>query len=150
LGLGRPELLFTKTAVVIALVHIYLPFVILVIYAALRNLPPELLQLSSDLGASPVRRFVSVVLPITATGIASSFLYVFVLSASDYVTPQFLGGRQAQMVGVLIQSEFTQKGDYPSGAAMALTLLMTFVVVYVVVASTVRILGLHRVAVRSG
>lgn len=149
LGTGRPELLFTKTAVILALVHIYLPFVILVVYAALRNLPKDLLDLSSDLGASPARRFVSVVLPLCATSVASAFLYVFVLSAADYVTPQFLGGRKAQMVGVLIQSEFTQQGNYPGGAAMALLLLLSFAAVYLVVATALRLFGVSRIAVRA-
>jgi spermidine/putrescine transport system permease protein len=140
--------LYTKTAVVIALVHIFVPYVTLVAYASMRNLPSDLLDLASDLGAGAVSRWRRVVLPLVAPAAAAGFLYTFVLAASDYVTPQFLGGRDGNMVGLLIQQQFTQIGDYPLGAAMSLLMLALFLAFYAAIAFTLRALKLSDVAVK--
>jgi spermidine/putrescine transport system permease protein len=134
-------LLFSRTAVVLALVHIFVPYVALVVYASLRNLP-------RDLGTGPLGRWRRVVLPLVAPAAAAGFIYTFVLSASDYVTPQFLGGTGGNMVGLLIQQQFTQIGDYPLGAAMSLVLLVLFLGFYAALATLLRALGLTNVAVR--
>lgn len=141
-------LLYSKTAVVIALVHIFLPYVTLVAYASMRNLPSDLLDLASDLGAGAVSRWRRVVLPLVAPAAAAGFLFTFVLAASDYVTPQFLGGREGNMVGLLIQQQFTQIGDYPLGAAMSLLMLALFLAFYGAIAFVLRALKLSDVAVR--
>lgn len=141
-------LLYSKTAVVIALVHIFLPYVTLVAYASMRNLPSDLLDLASDLGAGAVSRWRRVVLPLVAPAAAAGFLYTFVLAASDYVTPQFLGGRDGNMVGLLIQQQFTQIGDYPLGAAMSLLMLVLFLAFYGAIAFVLRALKLSDVAVK--
>ena len=141
-------LLYTKAAVVIALVHIFLPYVTLVAYAAMRNLPRDLLDLAGDLGAGVIGRWRRVVLPLVAPAVAAGFLYTFVLAASDYVTPQFLGGREGNMVGLLIQQQFTQVGDYPLGAAMSLVLLALFIAFYAALGLLLRVLGLSDVAVK--
>ena len=140
------SLLFTRAAVVIALVHIYVPYVVLVAYAAFRNVPAALFELARDLGAGPVRRWIRVVLPLIAPAAVTAFLYTFVLSASDYVTPQFLGGTKGNMVGLLIEQQFTQFGNYPYGAALSLVLLALFLAVYGLLAGLLRAAGLHRVA----
>lgn len=142
------SLLFTRTAVIIALVHIFAPYVTLIVYASLRNLPRDYLDLAADLGAGVVDRWRRVVLPLVAPAAAAGFLYTFVLSASDYVTPQFLGGTQGNMVGLLIQQQFTQFGNYPLGAAMSLVLLALFLAFYGLLATLLRVLGLQNVAVR--
>jgi spermidine/putrescine transport system permease protein len=141
-------LLYSKAAVVIALVHIFLPYVTLVAYASMRSLPTDLLDLASDLGAGAVGRWRRVVLPLVAPAAAAGFLYTFVLAASDYVTPQFLGGRDGNMVGLLIQQQFTQIGDYPLGAAMSLLMLVVFLAFYGAIAFLLRALKLSDVAVR--
>jgi spermidine/putrescine transport system permease protein len=150
-SLGLPTvgtLLYSKAAVVIALVHIFLPYVTLVAYASLRNLPGDLLDLASDLGAGAASRWRRVVLPLVAPAAAAGFLYTFVLAASDYVTPQFLGGRDGNMIGLLIQQQFTQIGDYPLGAAMSLLMLVLFLAFYGAIAFVLRALKLSDVAVK--
>lgn len=142
------SLLFTRAAVIVALVHIFVPYVTLVVYAALRNVPRDYLDLAADLGAGVVDRWRRVVLPLVAPAAAAGFLYTFVLSASDYVTPQFLGGTQGNMIGLLIQQQFTQFGNYPLGAAMSLVLLVLFLAFYGLLAGLLRLLGLQNVAVR--
>ena len=141
-------LLFTRAAVVLALVHIFVPYVALVAYAALRNIPVTLLDLAADLGASTVTTWRRVLLPLLAPAAAAAFLYTFVLAASDYVTPQFLGGTDGNMIGLLIQRQFTQVGDFPLGAAMSLLILILFLAFYAALSATLRVFNLTTVAAR--
>lgn len=142
------SLLFSKPAVVVALVHIFVPYVTLVAYAALRNIPGDFIDLAADLGAGRIQRWRRVVLPLVAPAAASGFLYTFVLAASDYVTPQFLGGRDGNMVGLLISQQFTQFGNYPLGAATSILVLLLFMFAYALTALTLRVLGLSSVTIK--
>jgi spermidine/putrescine transport system permease protein len=141
-------LLFSKPAVVVALVHIFVPYVALVAYAAFRNIPGDFFDLAADLGAGRMQRWRRVVLPLVAPAAASGFLYTFVLAASDYVTPQFLGGTDGNMVGLQISQQFTQFGNYPLGAATSIIVLLLFMLAYAVVTGTLRVLGLNSVVVK--
>ncbi|MCW2809441.1 MAG: hypothetical protein JWQ93_3396 [Marmoricola sp.] len=147
-GIAPGSLLYTRAAVVIALVHIFVPYVALVTYAALRNVPATLLELSADLGANSYRRWARVVIPLMAPAMVTGFLYTFVLAASDYVTPQFLGGIRGSMVGLKIQQSFTQFGDYPLGAAMSILVLAMFFLAYLALNSLLRMTGLDKVEIR--
>lgn len=136
-------LLFNRFAVTIALVHIFLPYVVLLLYAALGPVSINLLEAAQDLGAGVVRRWTRVVLPLVAAPSATAFIFVFILSASDYVTPQFLGGTKGIMLGVRIQESFLKTGDWPAGAAGALTMLVAFLLLYLLVSFALRLLGLR-------
>ena len=138
-------LLFNRFAVTLALVHIFLPYVVLVLYAGFRPISPALLESAQDLGGGPFTRWRRVVLPLIAAPAATSFLFVFVLSASDYVTPQFLGGTSGTMLGRRVQEALTGTGDWPLGAALAFLMLAAFVVCYGLTALGLRLLGLNRV-----
>jgi spermidine/putrescine transport system permease protein len=138
-------LLYNKAAVTIALVHIYLPYVVLVLFAGFGPIAGGLLEAAQDLGASAARRWRSVILPLMAAPAATAFLFVFVLSASDYVTPQFLGGTDGAMLGVQIQANFTGVGNWPLGAAISFLMLGAFVLCYALVALGLRLLRLDRV-----
>ncbi|MBA3428836.1 MAG: ABC transporter permease, partial [Actinobacteria bacterium] len=137
-------LVFNRFAVTLALVHIYLPYVILVIYAGLGPLQPAYLEAAQDLGAGWVQRWRRVVLPAVAAPAGSALLFVFVLSAADYVTPQFLGGTASVMIGVQVQVAFQGTGDYAGGAAISFALLAGFLVCYGLVALGLRLAGLDR------
>jgi spermidine/putrescine transport system permease protein len=147
-GIQPGSLLYTQTAVVLALTHIYLPYVTLVTYAALRNVPVSIFEIAADLGAGTFNRWRKVVLPLVAPAMTTGALYTFVLAASDYVTPQFLGGTRGNMVGLLIQHQFSQLGNYPLGAAMSLIVLLIFFVSYAALTGLLRLTGLHDVEIR--
>ena len=119
-------LLYNWFSVTIALVHIFLPYVVLVLYAGLRLVEPALLEAAQDLGANALQRWRKVILPLLAVPALTSFLFVFVLSASDYVTPQLIGGTGGQMLGVQIQSNFKAVGDWPQGAALSVLMALGF------------------------
>ncbi len=103
-------LLYNRFSVTVALVHIFLPYVVLVLYAGFRPVSPALVEAAQDLGANAPTRWRRVILPLMAAPAASSFVLVFVLSAADYVTPQFLGGTDGALLGVRIQAALTGTG----------------------------------------
>ena len=143
-----PQLLFTRTLVIIALVHIYLPFVTLAIYAAMRNLPTTVLEVAEDLGATRMMTWRRVVLPMMASTSLAPFMFTLGLSASDFATPQLLGGTKGTLVGVLVQQQFAEAGNFPMGAAMSLVLLVVFVLLYLAMTYLLFATRLHRVSVR--
>lgn len=118
-----PSMLYTEQAVVIGLVYNYLPFVILSCYAPLSRLNPEITEASRDLGASAWTTFRRVTLPMTVPGIATGFVFVFVLSIGNFVTPALLGGGQFQMIGNLVYAQFLTANDWPFGAALSMVLI---------------------------
>ena len=107
----------------IGLVYNYLPYVILSCYAPLSRLTPEITEASRDLGASAWTTFRRVTLPMTVPGIATGFVFVFVLSIGNFVTPALLGGGQFQMIGNLVYAQFLTANDWPFGAALSMVLI---------------------------
>jgi spermidine/putrescine transport system permease protein len=138
-------LLYNRFAVTVALVHIFLPYVVLVLYASLAPLQPSYLETAQDLGAGRLQRWRRVVLPLVAAPAMSAFLFVFVLSAADYVTPLLLGGTNGVMLGVQVQVAFIGTGDFAYGAAIAFAMLAGFLVLYALIALSLRLLRLDRV-----
>lgn len=138
-------LLYNRFSVTVALVHIFLPYVVLVLYAGLQPLTPALLESAEDLGANAWKRWRRVIFPLVAAPAGTAFLFVFVLSAADYVTPQFLGGTDGAMLGVRVQAAMTGVGDWPLGAALSLLMLTAFVVCYGFTALGLRLLRLDRI-----
>jgi spermidine/putrescine transport system permease protein len=138
-------LLYNRFAVTVALVHIFLPYVVLVLYAGLAPLQPAYLETAQDLGAGRVQRWRRVVLPLVAAPAVSAFLFVFVLSAADYVTPQLLGGTSGGMLGVQVQVAFIGTGDFAYGAALAFAMLAGFVLCYALIALGLRLTKLDKV-----
>ena len=119
-----PSMLYTESAVVVGLVYNYLPFVILSCYAPLSRLNPDIAEASRDLGASGWTTFRRVTLPMSVPGIATGFVFVFVLSIGNFVTPALLGGGQFQMIGNLVYAQFLTANDWPFGAALSMVLIL--------------------------
>ena len=116
-------MLYNEFAIVTGLVYNYLPFVVLAIYASISRLNPEMQEASEDLGASPLRTFLRVTLPLTLPGVAAGAVFVFVLSIGNFITPDLLGGGRLQMVGNLIYDQFLSARDWPFGAALSFILI---------------------------
>jgi spermidine/putrescine transport system permease protein len=129
-ALGGPELplLYNELAVVLGLVYNYTPFVVLAIFSSLGRVSHEILEASSDLGASDLDTFRRVLLPLTIPGIATGFVFVFVLSIGNFVTPALLGGKRVQMVGTLVYDQFLSARDWPFGSALAAVLIAVMLV----------------------
>ena len=138
-------LLYNRFAVTVALVHIFLPYVVLVLYAGFRPVSPALIEAAQDLGANAFTRWRRVILPLMAAPAATAFLLVFVLSAADYVTPQFVGGTDGALLGVRIQAALTGVGNWPLGAALSFLMLGAFLLCYLLVAFALRLMRLDRI-----
>lgn len=120
------QLLYTNTAVLIGLVYTLLPFMILPLYANIEKLDTELLDAARDLGASRLRMFFKIILPLTWPGILAGCMLVFLPAMSMFYIPDLLGGAKSMLVGNLIEDQFLAAHNWPSGAAVSimLTLLM--------------------------
>jgi putative spermidine/putrescine transport system permease protein len=116
------KLMFNLTGLMIGLTHIYLPFMVLMLVAAIRNVPRDVEAAAATLGSSRVHVFTAVTLPLSAPGILAGSILVFVLTISALVTPRMLGGPTYKVMATLIYDEFMQLLDWPSGSALSFTL----------------------------
>lgn len=117
------EILFTQTAVIIGLVYGYLPFMVLPLFASLDKLDPALAAAAEDLGASPLKRFLHVTLPLTRPGILAGCILVFVPTFGAFITPDLLGGAKNMMIGNLIKDQFLSARDWPFGSALSFVVM---------------------------
>jgi spermidine/putrescine transport system permease protein len=141
-------LLYTPGAVVVGLVYTFLPFMILPIYASVEKLDASLVEAALDLGAGPVRAFARVIVPLTAPGIAAGVLLVFVPALGLYAVNDILGGGRVDMIGNVIENQFKGTArNWPFGAALGTTLLVSFGVAYWLVNRRQRALGAAGAAV---
>jgi len=124
------DILYTPTAVIIGLVYTYLPFMILPIYASVEKLDDALIEAAFDLGATPLRAFCRVILPLTWPGIAAGVLLVFVPAIGMFAVSDLLGGGRVPLIGNVIQNQFGQAGDWPFGSALGIALMALFAVGY--------------------
>lgn len=115
-------LIYSPSAVVVTLTYFLLPFAVLPIYGSMRAIPDDLIEVARDLGATSFKTSRDVVLPLCERGINVAFLFSFLISAGDYVTPRFVGGG-ASMMGHFIETQFSFGFNWPMGSAMSFTLL---------------------------
>jgi len=121
------SLLYSPFAVVLTLTHIYTPFVVLPIYAAMEHIPRNLVEASHDLGASPLQTFWRVIFPLSAPGMIAGATFAFVLSLGDFLAPQLLGGPSGIMISNIVVSLFGAAYNWPLGAAISFCILVLVV-----------------------
>jgi spermidine/putrescine transport system permease protein len=117
-------LLYSQFAVMLVLAYVWIPFVALPIFVSLENLDRSLLEASSDLGASRLRTFLRVTLPLSVPGLVAAFVFVFVPTIGEFVTPLLVGGTSGYMYGNAIQDLFTRGLDWQNGSVLAMFLLI--------------------------
>ena len=125
---SRLQLMNNNLGVTIALVHVFLPFVILPLLGNIQAINPELESAARSLGASRLKTFLRVTLPLSIPGIQAGTILVFVLAISAYVTPAMLGGARAKTMSVLVVQYLIDNFRWPAGAALALILAVTAIV----------------------
>jgi putative spermidine/putrescine transport system permease protein len=126
------NLIYTEVAVVIGLAHVFSPFMVLAIYAALRNIDPAVGRAAQSLGAGPIRTFWQVTFPLSIPGVASGSLIVFALSTSAFVTPTLLGGPWVKVVAYLAWEQNSTVLDWPFAGAISIILLAITVLIITV------------------
>jgi ABC-type spermidine/putrescine transport system permease subunit I len=135
LGLGvidQPlKLLFNEIGVAIGMVMVSIPFMVFPIYSSLHAIPKNLEPAAHALGASPLRCFWTIILPLTIPGIAAGVIIVYLFEVTAYIIPALLGGGYYDMVANLIYSKAMGAMDYPLSSAIAMTMLViSCVIVY--------------------
>ncbi|WOV90973.1 MAG: ABC transporter permease [Candidatus Zeuxoniibacter abyssi] len=130
-GLGAAyaplELLYTNTAVVFGIVYVFLPFMILPVYAAMERFDRLYLEAALDLGAGHWRTLFSVLLPLTLPGVASGVMIVFVPALGAFFIAEMLGGTDSQLIGNVIDRQFKGANNWPFGSALSFLLMyLTF------------------------
>jgi spermidine/putrescine transport system permease protein len=136
------QLLYSKFAVVLVLIYVWLPFVALPIFVSLESLDRRLLEAATDLGATRWQAFLRVTLPLSAPGVIAAFLFVFIPTVGEFVTPSLVGGTSGYMYGNQISDLFsTGFPDWRTGSVLALFLLA---VVAVLTGAFSRFLGMRQ------
>jgi putative spermidine/putrescine transport system permease protein len=125
------EFMFTETGVVIALIHVLIPFMILAVWASLQRLDPQIENAALSLGAGRLTIWRRVILPQIVPGILSGSIIVFALAASAFASPAIIGGRRLKVASTLAYDEFLNTLNWPLGAAVATLLLVALVLITV-------------------
>src|SRR3954469_12570336 len=118
------QLLYSRFAVMLVLAYVWVPFVALPIFVSLETIDRRLLEAASDLGASRLQAFLKVTLPLSLPGVIAAFLFVFIPTVGEFVTPSLVGGPSGYMYGNQISDLFsTGFPDWRTGSVLALFLL---------------------------
>jgi putative spermidine/putrescine transport system permease protein len=125
-------LLFNRLGVIIAMVHILLPFMILPLYSVMKSVPPNYVRAAVSLGSSPLAAFFRIYVPQTYPGIAAGGLLVFITSIGYYVTPALLGGAGDQMLSYYVAQYTNVEVNWGMACALGSVLLMTTLALYAV------------------
>ncbi len=122
-------LLYSRTAMVITLTYIFIPFVALSVFAQLEKLPRSLPEAARDLGASPWHTFTTIVLPLSIPGVLAGATIAFCLAFGDFIAAFLVGGPGDLMVANLVQTQFGSALNWPLGAALSMLILVVVVAV---------------------
>ena len=125
-------LIYSQFAVMLVLAYVWIPFVALPIFVALNNMDGSLLEAAGDLGASRWRTFWRVTFPLSLPGLTAAFVFVFVPTIGEFVTPQLVGGTRGFLFGNAINDRFTKALDWQSGSVFAMFLLIVVAVLMVI------------------
>jgi spermidine/putrescine transport system permease protein len=136
-------LIYSRPAVVVTLIYVWIPFAALPIYAAMGRIDVRQLEAAADLGAGPWSRFRRVTIPLSLPGAVAAFFLVFIPTVGEYITPRLVGGSETYMYGQLIQDFFGRAASWAAGSAAAVIMLVVTVLLVLI---AVRLVDLRRVA----
>ncbi len=139
---GPIRLLFTETGLLLGMTNIFLPFMVLPLFAVIRQIDPRLSDAAATLGSTPLDRFVHVILPMTLPGLVAGITLVFSLSTAAYVIPNLLIGDTFQTLPTVIATSFLFLQDSGKGSVAGVLLLaLSLTVIIASVALTRRLSG---------
>jgi spermidine/putrescine transport system permease protein len=134
-------LLYNRTAVILTLIYVWIPFATLPILAALQRIDPILFEAAADLGARPFHQFTRITLPLSLPGVFAAFFMVFIPTVGEYVTPLLVGGSRGFLYGNIIQDFFTKAANWPLGSALSMIML---VATLILVALATRLINIRQ------
>ncbi len=121
---ASPILIYSRSAVMVTLVYVWIPFVALPIFTALERIDKNLLEAAADLGCQPWEAFLRVTLPLSLPGVLAGFFFALIPTLGEFVTPLLVGGTSGAMYGNLIQDQFMRALNWPMGSVMSLAMLV--------------------------
>jgi len=122
------QMLYTDGAILIGMAYVYLPLMILPLYASMEKLDFNLIEAGYDLYATRIQVLKKIIFPLVKPGVVAGSILVFIPSLGAFVTPRVLGGGKRMMLGNLIELQFGQGRNWPLGAALSITLLLIVMV----------------------
>ena len=122
------QMLYTDVSLLVGMTYVYLPFMVLPLYATLVKLDFRLLEAAYDLGASPFQAFWLVTVPLSKAGIVAGFMLVFIPSVGEFVIPSLLGGPENIMIGRVVWDEMFTGNNWPRASALAVVMIGLIVV----------------------
>jgi spermidine/putrescine transport system permease protein len=137
-GAPAVSVLFTYPAIVIGLVHSYLPYVVLTCYVSLEAIDDSLTEAARSLGASALQAFLRVILPLSLPGLLVGVILTFVPVIGSFMEPRILGGRSGIMLGTVIEDQFTTVFNWPRGAALSFIMLGIVLLIFAASAPLLR------------
>jgi ABC-type spermidine/putrescine transport system permease subunit I len=126
------QLMYNRTAVVVGMTYVLLPYMVLTLFGAMRGVDPRLLQAAEGMGASGPRIFFRVFLPLTLHGVFAGVLLVFILAIGFFITPALMGAPEDMMAGMLIERQVELANNWPVAAIMSIVLLVVTLSIYAV------------------
>ena len=123
-ALGSRTHLFNETAVLVGLVHVFLPFMVLAIYGALQKQQSRIVDAARNLGATATRAFLAVTLPLSLAGVVAGTTTVFAMATGAYVTVAVLGGSKVMVMSMLAYQQSLGLANWKLGAAIGVVLLV--------------------------
>jgi spermidine/putrescine transport system permease protein len=130
-GVEPITLMYSATAVIVALVYVHLPFMVLPLYANLEKHNPALLDAAQDLGADKWRRFWNVTWPLSLPGVYAGSILVFIPVLGMFAIPELLGGTDGILIANVIKQQFVESRDWPFGSVLSMVLTLAAVLVVV-------------------
>jgi putrescine transport system permease protein len=122
------QMLYTDVSMLVGMTYVYLPFMVLPLYANLVKMDVRLLEAAYDLGASPFKTFWLVTVPLSRSGIVAGFMLVFIPSVGEFVIPSLLGGPENIMIGRVVWDELFTSNNWPRASALAVIMIGLIVV----------------------
>ena len=122
------QMLYTNVSMLVGMTYVYLPFMVLPLYANLVKMDFRLLEAAYDLGASPMRAFWLVTVPLSKAGIVAGFMLVFIPSVGEFVIPSLLGGPENLMIGRVVWDEMFTSNNWPRATALAVVMIALIVI----------------------
>ncbi|WP_131118867.1 ABC transporter permease [Lichenihabitans psoromatis] len=137
-GAGSISLLYSFPAIVIGLVHAYLPYMILTCYLAVDSIEDGLIDAARSLGARAPTVFATVILPLALPGLISGSILIFVPVIGSFMEPRILGGRIGVTMGTVVEDQFTQAYNWPLGSALSFSMLAVVLVIFAIFSRALR------------
>ena len=122
------QMLYTNVSMLVGMTYVYLPFMVLPLYANLVKMDFRLLEAAHDLGASPFKAFWLVTVPLSKAGIIAGFMLVFIPAVGEFVIPSLLGGPENLMIGRVVWDEMFTSNNWPRASALAVVMIGLIVV----------------------